>query len=154
MPRPRTPQKGRPERERVAPPSRWSSGQSGPTAPTTDLRQSPLRDDARSLSACARVLMPFARWRWAFPHEVSDQLGELAWLVLGGEAAGVLDPLQPCVRQVVRKPLRVRRFEEAILARPGDQRRLVELPNPVGGLVRVARVDSFDDAFEVLLDTR
>jgi hypothetical protein len=34
----------------------------------------------------------------------------------------------------------VRRLEEAVLARPGDQRRLVELRQPVGGLVRVARL--------------
>jgi hypothetical protein len=52
--------------------------------------------------------------------------------VLGREAAGILDPLQPCVRQVLREALRVRRLEEAVLARPGDQRRLVELPQPVG----------------------
>src|SRR5262249_37640906 len=101
-------------------------GEPGPVSDTTDLRQSPMRDNARTLFGGGHDLTPFARWRWAFPPEVSDQLGELARPVLGREAAGVLDPLQPGPRQVVREPLRVRRFEEAILARPGDQRRLVE----------------------------
>ena len=57
----------------------------------------------------------------------------------------ILDPLEPRVRQVVRETVRVRRLEEAVLSRPSDQRRLVELAESVGGLVGVARVHSFDD---------
>jgi hypothetical protein len=54
----------------------------------------------------------------------------------------------------VTEALRVRRLEEGVVARPGDQCRLVELPQPVSGLVRVVRGQPSDDAFEVSLDAR
>ena len=66
-------------------------------------------------------------------HEARDQLGQRAGLVLGREGAGVVDPLEPGDgAEVARELLAVLGLEEAVLARPGDQRRPAELAQAVG----------------------
>jgi hypothetical protein len=52
------------------------------------------------------------------PHKACDQLCEPGELVLGREAAGVLDPFEARVWQLPRELLRVRRLEEAVVERP------------------------------------
>ncbi len=60
--------------------------------------------------------------------------------------------LDPCVGDRLRQALRVGELEEAVLGRPGEQGRPVELAESLGGLQRVALVQSGGDLGRVAPD--
>lgn len=75
-------------------------------------------------------------------HEASNQLRQAFRLVLSGERARLFDPLQTCVGEIGSQQLGMLELEEAILARPSDQRRSLELLQVIGRLVRQAFVNT------------
>jgi hypothetical protein len=83
--------------------------------------------DAGAITNRSRSGCGVGRGGGRLTHERGDELRQAVGLVLGRERAGILYPLQARVRQVGGQPFRVRRLEEAIVARPGDQGRAVEL---------------------------
>ena len=60
------------------------------------------------------------------PGKARDQLGEPLGLVLRDEGVGVLDPLERRAVDRLGEPLREGDLEEAVLHRPGEQRRPIE----------------------------
>src|SRR5919201_1454493 len=72
------------------------------------------------------------------PDEARDRLREPGRLILGDEGQRVLYPDQPAVGNRLGEALAVAEIEEAVLWRPGDKGRPVELPQPLRGLERVA----------------
>src|ERR671919_1857605 len=81
-----------------------------------------------------------------------DQLGEPLGLVLRDEGVGVLDSLQPGAPDGVSELLREGDLEEAVLHRPGEQRRPVKVAELLGSLEREARVDAAQDLDGVAAD--
>src|SRR5829696_692425 len=92
------------------------------------------------------------RDRCGLSGKARDQLGEARGLVLRDKGVGVLDPLQPGAWDGVRELLREGELEEAVLHRPGEQRRPVEIAELLGSLKGVARVDAAQDLDSVAAD--
>src|SRR6266540_1015349 len=85
----------------------------------------------RALPRAARAL----RLGWgAVTRERLDQRSQPLWLVLRDERVGILDLLEPGAADGRHQALRERELEEAVLHRPGQQRRAIEIPQPLGGL--------------------
>ena len=85
-------------------------------------------------------LLQLSRGARRLAHEARNQLRQALGLVLGRECARSLDPFEPRVREVGCQPLSVLGLEEAVLARPRDQRRMLELLQMFCRLVRQAFV--------------
>src|SRR5262245_3080949 len=92
------------------------------------------------------------RDRCPFSGKALDQLGEALGLVLRDECVGVLDPLQR--RSLDRRDelLGEGDLEEAVLDGPCQQGRAVEVPELVGRLDRVPRLDAPQDLDGVAAD--
>src|SRR5207248_10322510 len=77
-------------------------------------------------------------------RERGDQLIRARRLVDWHERVAVLDQLQSGIRELPRETLAVAQLEEAIFGRPGDQHRLGELAESLGGLQGVALGDPLE----------
>src|SRR5262249_32956514 len=81
-----------------------------------------------ALPSAAQALRPGRR---LLAGELRDQRGQALGLILGDEGVGVLDPLQGGALDLLGEPLGEGDLEEAILHRPGEQRRPIEFRQPL-----------------------